>query len=359
MNIATILATAVLALAVCAPAHAQAQAPERVETPRRLAPVPAPVAVPWSVVAAKRTIYINGWVDQGPDTAREETVVEGNLVMRNGLVVPWRTGWSPARRAVLGTGRYATDLDVAGVEVIIRREPITRRMATVVRDNLGPDELDLNRIELTLRLVETDARGRGTEIARRSIAYSPARRMSYGVWAPAELPRRFEPPQDVRTAPGSLVFRLLSGPDDIKDNPASVAVLVDTPAGPQRDDRLTLWAVNGRNEPKAFGAGKMWNHERSAALGPWAFRATTEPTRSVFRWGEIGRVGLFYRYGEHGLDRDDWDVSALFVDFCPDFLQRDAVCFRKSTHYSVSNPGTPRARLNGDGAGTEVWEPFY
>lgn len=347
------------ALIAIAPVAAQPQTPPVAPAP------PATADALWSAWGAQHRIRIQGWIDQGEDTARSDSEVRVNVIMRNGLVVPLTSGYSPGRRPVLGSSAYVTDFDVAAVEVIFSRGllPVERgvRKRTVRTENLGPDSWDFNAIQLAATLYRRDRPGGPwREVARRDVfAASPMRRMTYGVWASAELPRVLEPPPQVRDADGHLAFHILTGADDIKSEPAEVAALVDTGGGPLRDGRLRRFVNIGRlgDTLPAFRAGDYWNAE-----GVEKFRAETETQLGYatrFRWNDTGRVGLRYRYGDHGLERDDWDVKAVIVDFCPVFLTADRVCFRKASHYMHSGaPDTRLVQLNGDGAGTDAWAPF-
>lgn len=324
---------------------------QRVEAEAAQAPVR------WRERAADYRIELRGDIGQGPDTVRQEdSELQVQVVMANGLIVPLRSrggvitdASDPTRRVfhqhLSGGSRYVTDLNVAAVEVIhlfrgFRVNESTSGATETTRRHYEPDQWDFVSIRLSARLYRRHPLTRAeTLVAERVVLdASPYRRMSYGIWASAPLPEHFDPPPAIRAADGQIAVRVLTGRDDMKREAADAAVLIDTPTGVLRQPLGHL----------GLPAFSFWNHDAFARID------------RTMRWAEIGRAGLFYRFGDHGpFERDDWEVEALLVDFCPRPLRRDRICFRQASHYVQTNLDASLARLNGDGDGAEIWAPFY
>ena len=313
----------------------------------------------WSDTAANYRIVLRGSIGEGVDGVRREDFdLQVNVVMRNGLVVRLRNNGSgvitnsgdPARRVfhlnISGKSPYVTDLDVAFVEVIhlfkgFRVNESTNAITDIIRMNYAPDQWDFVNIQLSGRLYRRNpATGVETLVSEREVLNArPQRRMTYGIWASAPPPANFEPPPQIQDAQGRVTVRVLTGGDDMRRDPADAALLIETP-----DARLR----HPLGRYVGLPAYSFWNHD--------AFIKFDQPVQ----WNRIGRTGLFYRFGDHGpFERDDWEVRALLVEFCPDLLRSSGICFRKASHYVYGNDSAYLVRMNGDGSGMETWAPFH
>lgn len=295
-------------------------------------------------------VEISGAISEGPGgVVREDAAIQVNVIMRNALVIGMRAdrrgvlsnAQSPAsatfRRTITGEGAYVTTLDqVAAVEVIHffngapphMDEPDLRAM------HRKPEQWFFDGISLSARLFRKNpVTGVEVLVEEREIFNArPQRMMRYGIWASARLPDRLEPPPAIHGSEGHAAITVLTGADGMKTHPAVAEALIDTSAGTVRLSAQTL----------LLSAHRLWR----------------APSPQLV-WNGLGRVGLRYRYGDHGpFDRDDWEIKAVLVDFCTRFATGVGACFRKGSHYLFGRDNASIATLNGDGAGTEIWEPF-
>lgn len=304
----------------------------------------------WLSDPANYRVEISGTIDEGPGgVVREDSELQVNVVMRNGVVIGIRADRrgtltstnDPARtmfhRTVRGEGAYVTSLrNVAAVEVIhhFNGAPPGMNTADLTAMHQRPERWFFNAIRLSARLFRRNPlTGAESLVEDREIVNArPHRFMSYGIWASARLPERFEPPPAMRNRDGYASVTVLTGADGMKVHPAVAEALIDTSGGILRLSARSL----------LLGPHRIW-------------RAPSPP----IRWNAIGRVGLRYQYGDHGpFDRDDWEIKAVLVDFCTRLASGASVCFRKASHYVYGVDTASIAVLNGDGAGTEIWAPF-
>lgn len=310
----------------------------------------------WSDTAVNYKVVFRGEIGIGRDDLRsDDSELQVNVVMRNGLVVPLinngtgviTNSGSPDLRVfhltISGESQYVSSMDVAFVEVIHLRKALNTNATGVERtryNNYQPDQWDFVNIKISGRLVYTnpvDAIER--EVANREIINRSIReKRSYGIWTSGPVSSRFDPPEEIRGASGRIAARVLTGPDGMKKDPENAAIVVQISGGRMK-----------------------YNLGRYVGLDPYSFQnydAFTKMEGNVI-WRGIGKAGIFYKYGDHGLfERDDWDVKAFMIDFFPDLLRSKNICFRKFSHY-LSNPASVLVRMNGDGNGMEKWAPSF
>ena len=321
--------------------------------PGRVIPITKPT-FKWSDTAVNYKVIFRGEIGIGRDDLRsDDSELQVNVVMRNGLVVHLinngsgtiTNSGSPDLRVfhlnISGESAYVTSMDIAFVEVIHFRKSLNTNATGVERikyDNYQPDQWDFVNIKISGRLVYTnpiDAIEK--EVARREIINRSVRqKRTYGVWSSGPVSSRFDPPEEIRGALGRVAARVLTGPDGMKKDPENAAIVVQVSGGKMKD-----------------------NLGRYVGLAPYSFEnydAFIKMEGKVI-WRGIGKAGIFYKYGDHGLfERDDWDVKGFVIDFFPDILRSKNISFRKFSHYNANGL---LVRMNGDGNGMEKWAPYF
>ena len=309
----------------------------------------AQAAAQWQSDPANYRVEVRGVVEEGPGgVMRGDGRLRVNIIMTNSVVIEVNSETSGVltggdfnpgvfARNLSGGGAYVTSLnDVAAVEVI-HHWFWFGPLQDAVDYNIQlrkPTQFFLNAIRLNARLYRKNPlTGVETLVEEREIVNQrPQRMMNYGIWASARVPERMEAPPEIRTREGHVSFTMLVGADGMKERPAAAEMLIDTP---------------GRVVRRSFARNGMAEN-RLVTLGV-----------DRLRWNAIGRVGLRYRYGDHGpFDRDDLEIEALLVNFCTDVRRGARVCFRRATHYVYGVDNAPIVKLDGDRSGTEAWAPF-
>lgn len=310
----------------------------------------------WSDTAVNYKVIFKGEIGIGQDDLRtDDSELQVNVIMLNGLVVPLKANGSgvitnsgsPTTRIfhmnISGESQYVTNLQIAFVEVIHLRKPLktTATGAERIRyDTYQPDQWDFVHIKLSARLIYTNPVDKiEKEITNREVLNrNVLQKRSYGVWASGPVSGRITPPEQISTASGRVAARVLTGADGMKPDPENAAILVQISGGTMK-----------------YKLGQI------VGLAPYSFQnydAFGKMEGNV-AWKGIGKAGIFFKYGDHGLfERDDWDVKAVMIDFFPDILNDKRICFRKFSHYLINNSSL-LTKMNGDRNGTEKWAPLF
>jgi len=330
-----------------------------ITTPDKVKPISRPLTVEylknWSDTAVNYKVIFKGTIGIGQDDLRsDDSQLEVNVIMNNGLVVPLRSNGSgvitnsgSATQRIFnmnfsGESAYVTNLQIGFVEVIHSRKPLNTNAtnADVIRyNNYQPDQWDFVDIKISGKIIYTNPTNATTrEVASAEVINrSVNRKMSYSIWASGSGSTRFSPPQQIQDASGKVAARVLTGNDGMKRDPENAAIVVQIPSGTMR-----------------YRLGQI------VGLAPYSFQnydALAKMEGDII-WRGIGKAGIFYKYGDHGLfERDDWDVKGFMIDFFPDILRGKNICFRKYSHYLVNS--ATLVRMNGDGNGMEKWAPDF
>jgi hypothetical protein len=355
MKIAYIIALSLIPATFCL-----AQIPV---TKEQMKPIPGTAgSVPkpkWADTAVNYKIIFRGELGVGKDDFRKKKPLQLfiNVVMQSGLVVPLkysndgviRNSNDPERRVfyknLSGESLYCTNLNISLVEIIQTDNYWVSDANTLSQliydENLAPDEWNFVSIKLNARVVYMNpVNGSEQTIASREVLnINVNRKMKMGIWASAPSPAYYNPPQQITDATGKVAARVLTGKDDMKKNHEKAAVLIQT------SDKIIRYSLGVHIGLPAYS---FPNYDAFAKF------------EGSYKWSGIGKVGLEYKYGDHGpFDRDDWEVKALFVDFFPDFLRSKNICFRKSAYYIHNNNEAYLIKMNGDNNGMLRWAPFY